>query len=101
MLFGKTAVPVVPKLAANSIIVANATPEAIDAATEKLRSMSEGRHREIFMTGLALSRLGLSPDEVATELYAVVGPEPHMRKKVPGAIKSLRRYVGVGVPIYK
>ena len=38
---------------------------------------------------------------VTTELYAVVGPEPHMRKKVPGAIKSLRRYVGVGVPIYK
>ena len=55
-------------------------------------SMSEGRHREAFMTGLALSRLGLSQDEVATELYAVVGPEPHLRKKVPGVVKSLKKY---------
>ena len=92
VLFGKTALPVVLTLAANSILVANATPEALDAATEKLRSMSEGRHSEVLMTGLNLSRLGLSQNEVATELYDLVGPQPHMRNKVPGVVKSLRKY---------
>ena len=92
VMFGKTAMPVVPRLAANSIVVTNATPEKIDAATAKLRSMSEGRNHEMFMTGLNLSRLGLSPNEIEAELNAAVGREPHMRKKIPGVIKSLGRY---------
>ena len=50
------------------------------------------RNHEIFMAGLALSRLGLSPNEIATELNAVVGREPHLRKKFPGVIKSLGKY---------
>ena len=54
--------------------------------------MKEGRNHEIFMTGLNLSRLGLSPTEIEAELIAVVGSEPHMRKKVPGVMKSLGRY---------
>ena len=33
VMFGKTAMPVVPRLAANSIVVAKATSEKIDAAT--------------------------------------------------------------------
>ena len=81
VMFGKTAMAVVPRLAANSIVVAKATPEKIDAATATLRSMKEGRHQEIFMTGLNLSRLGLSPTEIEAELIAVVGSEPHMRRK--------------------
>ena len=91
---GETAVitSMVPKLAANSIIVAKATPEKIDSATATLRSMTEGRNHEIFMTGLNLSRLGLSPNEIEAELFAVVGTEPHMRKKIPGVIMSLGRY---------
>jgi hypothetical protein len=92
VMFGKTAMAVVPRLAGNSIVVAKATPEKIDAATVKLRSMNEGRNHEMFITGLNLSRLGLSPNEIATELNAVVGSEPHMRKKVPSVMKSLRGY---------
>ena len=61
-------------------------------ATASLRSMKEGRNHEMFITGLNLSRLGLSPNEIATELNAVVGSEPHMRKKVPSVMKSLRGY---------
>ena len=91
VMFGKTAIPVVPRLTANSIIVAKATPEKIEAATATLRSMKEGRNHEIFMTGLNLSRLGLSTNEIEAELNAAVGSEPHMRKKVRGVIKSLRR----------
>lgn len=83
---------VVPRLTANSIVVANATPEKIDAATATLRSMNEGRNHEIFMTGLKLSRLGLSPNEIESELNAVVGSEPHMKRKIPGVIGSLRKY---------
>jgi hypothetical protein len=75
-MFGKTAMAVFPRLAANSIIVANATPEKIDAATAKPRSMNEGRNHELFMTGLTLSRLGLSPNEIEAELFAVIGSEP-------------------------
>jgi len=50
---GKAALvtPIVPRLVANSIIVAKATPEKIDAATATLRSMTEGRNHEMFMTG--------------------------------------------------
>ena len=92
VMFGKTAIPVVPRLAANSIVVTHATPEKIDAATATLRSMKEGRNHEIFMTGLNLSRLGLSPNEIEAELFAVVGREPHMRRKIPGVMKSLGRY---------
>jgi hypothetical protein len=84
--------PVVPRLAANSIEVAKATPEKIEAATATLRSMKEGRNHEMFMTGLNLSRLGLSPNEIEAELFAAVGSEPHMRRKIPGVIKSLGRY---------
>jgi hypothetical protein len=84
--------PMVPRLAANSIVVAKATPERIDAATATLHSMKEGRNHEMFMTGLNLSRLGLSPNEIEAELFAVVGREPHMRKKIPGVIESLRNY---------
>ena len=75
------------------IFVAHATPEKIDAARVTLRSISEGRNHEIFLTGLNLSRLGLSPTEVEAEaeLITVVGSEPHMRKKVPEIIKSLGR----------
>jgi hypothetical protein len=91
-MFGKTAMAVVSRLAANSIILANATPEKIDAATAKLRSMNAGRNHEMLMTGLNLSRLGLSPNEIATDLNAMVGTQPHMRKKIPGVIKSLRGY---------
>jgi hypothetical protein len=92
VMFGKTAMPVVPRLAANSIVVAKATSEKIDAAMAALRSMSEGRNHEIFMTGLNLSRLGLSPNEIEAELNVAVGREPHMRKKIPGVIKFLRKY---------
>jgi hypothetical protein len=91
-MFGKTAVAVVPRLAANSIMVANVTPEKIDAATATLRSMTEGRNHEMFVTGLNLSRLGLSPNEIEAELNAVVGSEPHMKRKIPGVIGSLRKY---------
>jgi hypothetical protein len=92
VMFGRTAMAVVPRLTANSIVVANATPEKIDAATATLRLMKEGRNHEMFMTGLNLSRLGLSANEIEAELKAVVGSEPHMRKKIPGLIKSLRGY---------
>jgi hypothetical protein len=92
VMFGRTAMAVVPRLTANSIVVANATPEKIDAATATLRSMNEGRNHEIFMTGLKLSRLGLSPNEIESELNAVVGSEPHMKRKIPGVIGSLRKY---------
>jgi hypothetical protein len=54
--------------------------------------MKEGRNHEMFMAGLNLSRLGLSPNEIEAELFALVGSEPHMRKKIPGVIKSLGRY---------
>jgi hypothetical protein len=54
--------------------------------------MTEGRNHEIFMVGLNLSQLGLTPNEIEAELNAVVGREPHMRKKVPGVIKSMGRY---------
>lgn len=37
LMFGKTAMPVVPRLAANPIVVANATPE--DADVQKLGNM--------------------------------------------------------------
>ncbi len=92
VMFGETALAVVSWLAANSIAVANATPEKIEAATATLRSMTEGRNHEIFMAGLNLSPLGLSPNEIEAELNAVVGREPHMRKKIPGVMKSLRGY---------
>jgi hypothetical protein len=46
----------------------------------------------MLMTGLNLSGLGLSPNEIATELNAAVGREPHMRKKIPGVINSLGKY---------
>jgi len=93
-MYEKTAVVtcLIPRLAANSIVVANATPGNIDAITANLRSMNEGRNHEIFRTGLNLGRLGLSPNEIEAELNAVVGREPHMRKKIPGVIKSLRKY---------
>ncbi len=54
--------------------------------------MNEGRNHEIFMTGLNLSRLGFSSDEIEAELNAVVGTEARMRKKVPSVMKSLRGY---------
>jgi len=44
------------------------------------------------MAGLNLSRFGLSPNEIEAELFAVVGAEPHMRRKISGVIKSLGRY---------
>ena len=47
---------------------------------------------KMFMIGLTLSRLGLSPNEIEAELNAVVGTEPHMRKRIPGVIKSLQKY---------
>ena len=83
VMFGKTAMPVVPTLTANSIVVANATPEKIDAATATLRSMKVGRNHEMFMTGLNLSRLGLSPNEIEAELFAVVGSDPICGKRFP------------------
>jgi hypothetical protein len=94
VMFGKTAVvtSMIPRLMANSIVVTHATPEKIEAATATLRLMKEGRNHEIFMTGLNLSRLGLSPNEIEAELFAVVGAEPHMRRKILGVMKSLRRY---------
>jgi hypothetical protein len=67
-------------------------PEKIGAATATLCAMKEKRHRETFMTGLNLSRLGLSPNEIEAELNAVVGSEPHMKRKIPGVIGSLRKY---------
>lgn len=70
--------------------MAKATPEKTDVAKTKLRSMKEGRNHEMLMTGLNLSRLGLSPNEIATELNAAAGSEAHMRRKIPGVIKSLR-----------
>ena len=54
--------------------------------------MNEGRNHEIFTTGLNLSRLGLSPNEIEAERFAVVGREPHMRRKIPGVIGCLRKY---------
>jgi hypothetical protein len=68
--------PAIPRMAANSIVVVNATPEKIDAATAKPRSMNEGRNHQIFMTGVNLSRLGLSPNQIEANLFAVVGSEP-------------------------
>ena len=61
----------------------------------------------MFMTGLNLSRLGLSPNEIEAELFALVGGEPHMRKKNSRRDKilgevwspeggSLRRCVKIG-----
>jgi hypothetical protein len=87
VMFGKSAMAVVPRLAANSIVVTHATFEKIEAVTAPLRSMKEGRNHEIFMTGLNLSRLGLTPNEIEAELFAVIGSEPHMRKKISGVIK--------------
>ncbi len=88
--YGRTAV--VPPLRANSILVPPANREQIDAATATLRSMKEGRHQEVFMTGLRLRGLGLTQSEIEAELYSMVGGERHMRKKIPGVIKSLRKY---------
>ncbi len=90
--YGATAVPVRPKVAPDPIIVGAATREQIDAATERLRSMTEGRHREVFMAGSRLRRLGLSKHEIEAQLLSVVGEERHMRKKIPGVIKSLVKY---------
>ena len=45
----------------------------------------------MFMIGLTLSRLGLSPNEIEAELNAVVGTEPHMRKRIPGVTKILAK----------
>jgi hypothetical protein len=47
---------------------------------------------KMFMTGLGLSRLGFSPNEIEAEPNAMVGTEPHVRKKIPGVIKSLGKY---------
>jgi hypothetical protein len=44
------------------------------------------------MRKVELSRLGLSPNEIEAELNAVVGSEPHMKRKIPGVIRSLRKY---------
>ncbi len=44
------------------------------------------------MTGLRLSRLGLTQSEIEAELWSIVGGERHMRKKISGVIKSLRKY---------
>ena len=54
--------------------------------------MKEGRNHEMFMACLSLSRLGLTPNEIEAELFAVVRSEPHMRKKIPGVIKFFRGY---------
>ena len=38
----------------------NATTEEIDQAIATLKSMTEGRHKELFMTGFKLAKLGLT-----------------------------------------
>lgn len=68
------------------------TREQIDAITAPLRSMPEGRHREVFMVGVRLYQIGLALREIETELHEAVGREPHMQKKVPGVIRFLRKY---------
>ena len=54
--------------------------------------MTEGRHPEVFDAGMRLCLLGLSQGEIEAALYAAVGPEAHMQKKVPDVIKSLKKY---------
>ncbi len=92
--YGRTALsaPIVPQLRANSILVPPANREQIDAATETLRSMKEGRNHELFMTGCRLRGLGLTQSEIEAELWSIIGRERHMRKKIPGVTKSLRKY---------
>jgi hypothetical protein len=46
----------------------------------------------VFDAGKRLRFLGLSEGEIEAALYAAVGSEPHMQKKVPDAIKSLKKY---------
>jgi hypothetical protein len=77
---------------ANSSVAVTFLPDEINAATERLRSMKDGRHREVFATASRLADLGLSWAEIETELNAVVGSEPHMRQRVAGATKSLKKY---------
>ncbi|MGJ0508329.1 MAG: DEAD/DEAH box helicase family protein [Methylocystis sp.] len=91
-LFGKTVKPVAPRAPKRAVAVPNVTPEQIHAVTEKLSMMAEDRHGEVFDAGLKLALLGLSQVEIEAALYATVGSEPHMKKKVPDVIKSLKKY---------
>jgi hypothetical protein len=68
-------------------------PQAqIDEVTARLRAMTEGRHAEAFKVGYRLARLGLHEADVDTVLREAVGPEPHMQRKVPYILRSLRKY---------
>ena len=93
-MYGKTAVVMclIPRLAANSIVVANATPEKIDAITAKLRSMNEGRNHEIFMTGVSSVALVFLPMRSRGNSTRWSVKRTHMRKKIPGVMKSLKGY---------
>jgi hypothetical protein len=64
----------------------------IDEVTARLRAMTEGRHAETFKVGYRLARLGLHEADVDAVLREVVGPEPHMQRKVPYILRSLRKY---------
>lgn len=68
-------------------------PQAkIDEVTARLRAMTEGRHAEAFKVGYRLANLGLHEADVDAVLREVVGPEPHMQRKVPYILRSLRKY---------
>ena len=56
------------------------------------RGLEVTSNHEMSMTGLGLSRLGFSPNEIEAEPNAMVKTEPHVRKKIPGVIKSLGKY---------
>jgi hypothetical protein len=71
--------------------------EYIDAITADVRSMSDGRHRVFFDTGVRLATLRwqgvrLSEAVIKAELGAIAGNEAHMKKKVPKIMNSLKRY---------
>jgi len=72
--------------------VSDVNQSKIDEITERLRAMSEGRHTEAFKVGYRLATLGLHEAEVDQVLRQVVGPQPHMQRKVPYILRSLRKY---------
>jgi hypothetical protein len=57
-----------------------------------LRGMTSGRHAPFFQLSVHLALSGLSKSEVEGELSDVAGSDPHMRRKIRGAISSLRKY---------
>lgn len=66
--------------------------ERIEAAEQRLWGMSHNRHRPFFEYAVLLALARLDEFEIEAKLEEVAGSEPHMRKKVAGAMRSLKKY---------